>query len=351
MNHDSFIQFRRAVPGVLLTVALYLSGLFVLLTPLAPLYYLLTDRRGAIVRIILPVFVLLLFLYLFLLVPLNNFYQAHPGWSWLIPLPGMSLMPLLSSLAATLFGLLYFLFFVGVAVIVQTILTKPVRPTRALGGAALFFFLAAFLIYAGYALMSGVSPLGFASATIRSAVDEFIALQERAGIPLSQLALLKENVALFVRLWLLFSPSILFCSILFILVLNLVIGKKVFTPFVAEVRREPLNTWSLDFFWVWVVIAAVGALLLNSWFFAKTALMAPAANILLVLMFAYFLQGLAIVSWFFEKKNIGPVFRVMIYSFLVILFQTLGVIVMALGFFDAWFDFRKLSKATPQENK
>lgn len=329
--------------GILLTLALYLSGLFVLLTPLPPLYYLLIDRRRAVFKVILPVFVLLAFLYLFLLSPLKDFYEAHPGWSWLIPLPGMNLMPVLSARTAGLFGLGYFLFFIGVAAVARTVLTKPVRPTRALGGAALFFFLAAFFLYVGHAAISGVSPIGFASGVLQAAVDEFIRLREQAGLPLSQMVLLKENAALLVRLWLLFSPSILFCSILFVLVLNLAIGKKVFTPFIAEIRQKSLNRWSLEFFWVWVVIAAVGALLLNSWFFKQTTLLAGGANILLVLVFAYFLQGLAIVSWFFEKKNIGPLFRALFYALAVVLFQTLGVILTALGFFDAWFDFRKLS--------
>ena len=337
--------------GALLTLALYLSGLFVLLTPLPPLYHFLTNRRQAMLKVILPVFILLALLYLFFLSPLHRFYEVHPGWSWLIPLPGMNLMTVLSARTAAVFGLSYFLFFIGVAVVVQTILTKPVQPTRTLGGAAFFFFLTAFLLYVGYALMSGVSLLDLASDGIRAAVNEFIRLQEEAGLPLSQLALLRENAALFVRLWLLFLPSILFCSILFVLVLNLVIGKRIFTPFVDKIRREKLNTWSLEFFWVWMVITSVGALLLNSYFFKQTILLAGAANILLICSFAYFSQGFAIVSWFFEKKNIGPLFRILLYSLIIILFQTLGVVITALGFFDAWFDFRKLSKSIPPTNK
>lgn len=341
----------RPAVGVFLTLALYLSGLFLLLTPLAPLYYLLRDRRQALIKVVLPVFVLLAFVYLFFLSPLHRFYEVHPGWSWLIPLPGMNLMTLVSPPMAALFGLVYFLFFIGVAVVVQIILTKPVRPTRALGYASLFFFLAALLVIIGYFLIKGVSPIGFATDAIRAVMDEFVHLQEKGGLPLSQLILLKENAVLFVRLWLLFLPSILFCSILFVLVLNLVIGKKIFTPFLKEIRRPALNTSSLEFFWVWMVIASVGALLLNSYFFKQTLLLSVAANILLILVFAYFLQGLAIVSWFFEKKNISPLFRMLLYSLIIILFQTVGIGIMALGFFDAWFDFRKLSKTTPKAIK
>lgn len=340
---------RTGLVGILLTLALYLSGFFVLLTPLPPLYHWLVDRRRALWGVVLPIFAILVFVYAVLLDPLARFYQAHPAWSWLLPIPGMNFRPFLSSRTAALFGLVYFLFFVGVAGVVQHILSRPVHVTRVLGGAALVFSAAGLLLYAGYASIQGISPFGFASDYIQLVINEFIQVQEKAGLPLSRLAVLRENAPLFARIWLLFSPSILFCAVLFILVLNLAVGKKILSPFVRSIGRVSLNATALEFFWVWAVIFCVGVLLLNSFFFRQTWLLAASANILLVLIFAYFLQGLAIVSWFFEKRNVGSLVRLLLYGLIVVLFQIVGVLVTGLGFFDSWFDFRKLSRPPGQK--
>ena len=64
-------------------------------------------------------------------------------------------------------------------------------------------------------------------------------------------------------------------------------------------------------------------------------------NILLVLMTIYFFQGIAIVSFYFEKKQFSRMLRFVLYS-LIALQQIVLLVVIGLGIFDMWLNFRKL---------
>lgn len=64
-------------------------------------------------------------------------------------------------------------------------------------------------------------------------------------------------------------------------------------------------------------------------------------NTVILLVAVYFLQGLAIVSFFFKKKKAPLGFRVMGYALIGII-QFLPLLVAAMGLFDIWIDFRKL---------
>ena len=64
-------------------------------------------------------------------------------------------------------------------------------------------------------------------------------------------------------------------------------------------------------------------------------------NGLLILMTIYFFQGIAIISFYFEKKHFPRLLRIVLYS-LIALQQIVLLIVVGLGFFDMWLNFRKL---------
>ncbi|MFO7753433.1 MAG: YybS family protein [Desulfobacteraceae bacterium] len=66
-------------------------------------------------------------------------------------------------------------------------------------------------------------------------------------------------------------------------------------------------------------------------------------NFLLVLMLVYFFQGMAVLAFYFEKKGFPAVLRFFFYS-LIVIQQVLIILVIGLGFFDTWLNFRKLEK-------
>jgi uncharacterized protein YybS (DUF2232 family) len=68
-------------------------------------------------------------------------------------------------------------------------------------------------------------------------------------------------------------------------------------------------------------------------------------NTVILLLAMYFLQGIAVVSFFFKKKNVPLGFRLMSYI-LIGLVQILLLMVAAVGLFDIWVDFRNLRRKT-----
>ena len=79
------------------------------------------------------------------------------------------------------------------------------------------------------------------------------------------------------------------------------------------------------------------------------ALMIPAGpvkmigiNCLIVLMLVYFFQGIAVVSFFFQQKNAPMALKGFCYFLIAVQVYVL-ILVIGLGFFDNWIDFRKLS--------
>jgi uncharacterized protein YybS (DUF2232 family) len=136
-------------------------------------------------------------------------------------------------------------------------------------------------------------------------------------------------------------PALVTMSTLFTAWTNILIAKPI-------LRRKslfypnfgPLQLWKAPEILVWGVIACALAL-----FIPITAVKVIGMNGLLVLMTVYFFQGIAIVSFYFEKKNFPRAIRFFLYA-LIALQQLILLAVIGLGFFDLWVNFRRLGKPT-----
>jgi hypothetical protein len=79
---------------------------------------------------------------------------------------------------------------------------------------------------------------------------------------------------------------------------------------------------------------------LGSWavvLFADGLASDVALNVFKVLMAAYGLQGLAVLGAVFQAWKIRGIFRIAIYSLVILVMMPL---LLSIGFFDQWFDFR-----------
>ncbi len=102
-----------------------------------------------------------------------------------------------------------------------------------------------------------------------------------------------------------------------------------------ELPGLPFFQWKSPEYLVWpLIIAGAGQLL------AAGMLQQIALNLLLIVLPIYFLQGLAIVQFYFRKRNISPLFRSLGYLFITLL-NPLPLVVTGMGVFDLWVDFRK----------
>jgi uncharacterized protein YybS (DUF2232 family) len=134
-------------------------------------------------------------------------------------------------------------------------------------------------------------------------------------------------------------PALVSVSTLFVAWTSILIAKPVL------IRRSlfypdfgPLNVWQAPEYLVWGVIGCGLALFLPS-----ASIKIIGLNGLLILMAVYFFQGIAIVSYYFNKKQFPRVIRIFLYT-LIAVQQLILLAVIGLGFFDMWFNFRKLGK-------
>ena len=106
----------------------------------------------------------------------------------------------------------------------------------------------------------------------------------------------------------------------------------------------PLNLWKPPEHLVWGVIGCGLVLLIPSGSVKLIGL-----NGLIMLMAVYFFTGIAIVSFYFEKKRFPRLLRIFLYS-LIALQQFVLILVIGLGFFDVWLNFRKIKSPDTQQS-
>lgn len=102
-------------------------------------------------------------------------------------------------------------------------------------------------------------------------------------------------------------------------------------------QLDSLSHWRVPERVIWVLIASGFAL-----FAPDAVVVVVAGNLFAVALACYFAQGLSIVSYFFQRFGLPRGLRVLAY--LVIAFQQVAAgLVVALGVFDLWGDFRHLT--------
>jgi uncharacterized protein YybS (DUF2232 family) len=142
-------------------------------------------------------------------------------------------------------------------------------------------------------------------------------------------------------------PALVVASTLFVSWTNLLVAKPIlknhgfFYPSFGSLKH-----WKAPEFLVWGIIGCGLLLLMPEKTFRFFGL-----NGLLILLTIYFFQGIAIVSFYFEKKKFPRMLRVFLYS-LIALQQVVLILIIGLGFFDMWLNFRKLehSPSKPETN-
>lgn len=132
-------------------------------------------------------------------------------------------------------------------------------------------------------------------------------------------------------------PSLAAASALFVAWTNLIAARPIMLRrglYFPDFGR--LNRWRSPDPLIWGVIGC-GLIM----FLPATGIRLIGVNGLLVLLTIYFIQGIAIVSFYFEKKKLPRAIRVVLY--MMIAFQQLFLLVIiCIGLFDMWINFRKI---------
>lgn len=186
---------------------------------------------------------------------------------------------------------------------------------------------------------SGQGWLTTVSGAVREHLELSLLLYQQMGLSQEQLDFLENSLAVIQRVLVAIIPA-------------MVVGSTLMTTWVSVLvarrwcqRRGwpfpdygPLDRWRAPEHLVWAVIGSGVLLLLPS---AGAKMLG--LNGLIVFMVIYFFQGIAVVSYFFQKKQIPRFVRFLLYG-LIAIQQVVALAVIGVGFFDTWFNFRKLVK-------
>jgi len=265
------------------------------------------------------------------------FYRAKLGRKIGMLVPACALFLLALMLGGISLDILYFFELVLIGFVLCELFEQrlSVEKTMTYTCAAVVASGLVFLIVYSAVLSTGIGSL--VSGYVSKNLEATLALYESMGMSPENLRLFQDSIEQIQYVLVRIVPAMAIASTLFLTWTSLLIAKpllkrrNLFYPDYGS-----LNTWKAPELLVWVVIGC-GLMLLIPY----RPLKLLGFNGLLILLTIYFFQGIAIVSYYFEKKRFPRALRVFLYS-LIALQQLILLIVIGLGFFDMWLNFRKL---------
>lgn len=186
------------------------------------------------------------------------------------------------------------------------------------------------------------------SAGIYTLASEYVAanliiamdLYKNMGVSEENIRMIADSMDQIQYVFVRIIPALIIASTLFVSWTSLLISKKVLVKknlFYPDFGS--LNLWKAPEYLVWAVIAAALMLLIPD----KTVKVAG-INFLLIFMVVYFFQGIAIVSFYFEKKRFPQALKIFLYS-IIALQHIIFLLIIGLGFFDVWLNVRKIGNS------
>lgn len=218
----------------------------------------------------------------------------------------------------------------------------PVEKTIAYSSGAIL--LAGFFLLMVIGNLAGSGGLDLLSGYLRKNLEMTAAVYRQLDMPEENVRLLTDSLDQIHYVLLRVMPALIASGLVFAAWVNLLLGRaalranRLHTP---EFGR--LNTWQAPDALVWGVIGC--ALML---FLPIPPIKFIGLNILIVLLMVYLFQGLGILSFYFENKKVPLLLRVMIYG-IIALQQLLVILVIGVGFFDTWINFRRLGVGNPDQ--
>jgi hypothetical protein len=210
---------------------------------------------------------------------------------------------------------------IGLAVLVPT-------------GLIFFLFMLSIFVVAS---SEGGSLSAVISRWVGNIMNQVAAVYETMLSPSEMMQFKMSRAAIEARIIKIF-PAIMATTFAFVMWLNLII--------LSGIRKDVvLRAWKCP---DWVV----GGFILAGVFtiIPLNTVNAIGLNLLIVISYAYFYQGLAIIASFMAERNWAKMFRWVIY--ILILSQIyIMIIIAALGLFDTWFDFRKRIRISKGDEK
>ena len=191
-----------------------------------------------------------------------------------------------------------------------------------------------------YLFGSWSAMVGEFRASMSQQVAGALRVHEKMGLPQDSLELLKERMPQIIDTMLQLLPALVFMGLAFVVLVNVVLLLRRFPERRGEwLSLASLREWKGPEFLVWGLIACGFAMFIPG----LESVRVVSANVLVIIAACYFAQGLAVIAYFFHKNKVPRFLRGVTYV-LIVFQQIFTLLVVGLGLFDLWGDFRRLGK-------
>lgn len=228
------------------------------------------------------------------------------------------------------------------AIVMGYMMYKEYSPPKVLLGGAVGVLLATLLSISLTAWISGVGSVVYLNDIFKEAMETRIEMSKAIGMEAQNIKELQTSLEASLQIITMIVPAAMIVASFFMAYINYVLSVQVLKRIGYRVETlGPFREFSLPktILMGTLIIGGLTMLMRNVEGINYTTL---AANVLVIFQFIYLLQGLAVVSHFLFKFNLGMVLKSIIFI-LVILNQMALTIIAILGFIDIVVDFRKLN--------
>ena len=158
-----------------------------------------------------------------------------------------------------------------------------------------------YFIYGGFAL--SVNPWQLVEKYIAATIEENVKLYSQLPLNAEDINFIKDNKKNIIDGFTKIFPSLIIISSTLIIWINFLLWKQILGKAgITWPKFTELTRWKCPEYIIWIFIISGGL-----FFVPNKDINFLSLNIFLVTCFIYFLQGLAIVSFFFQNKNV-PLF-------------------------------------------
>ena len=273
-----------------------------------------------------------------LLVPLPAAYVVMRLGSWAGCLVVVGTCAVAFGLISQVAALGYLLQFGAPALLLTLLLRRGVSWVRAVALSLFVLLSIGGLSLYGMAARQQIGVTTLVESYLQSEIETALTLAKDMELPEVQAAQFETTVRHTGDLLLQVYPAVAVVGYGLLLLITL-LGLVLAARSRYSIPGIPFDHWKVPELWIWGLILAGIGVLLTDGILAMVAL-----NLLVVMLALYFLQGLAIVRYFFRIRRVSPVLRTLGYVLLATL-NPLPVLVAGIGIFDLWIDFRKPRKA------
>lgn len=273
-----------------------------------------------------------------LLIPLPTlFYRSKLGRITGAIIPVLATILMVVALGGISIDILFFFELLLLGYILSELFEMDLSVEKTMLYACSFVLLAGIICLLFYSKIADIGVIALVSQYVAKNLELTLSLYKNMGVSEETIDKLSASMETIQYVLIRIIPAVVTASTFFVSWTCLLLAKpmlksrKLFYPAFGT-----LNLWKAPEFIIWGLIGAGVLLILPHKSFKVVGL-----NGLLILMTIYFFQGIAIVSFYFEKKQFPRMLRFFAYS-LIALQQVVLLIVIGFGIFDMWLDFRKL---------